>query len=73
MIKIEVTGFGKGAMEVSAQVDIKGRRNAVEQMFAVLTALDKMDDEVLCVAFEMFLDYKMKEKKEKKDDDKSEG
>lgn len=69
MIKIEVTGFGKGAMEVSAQGDIKGRKNAVEQMFAVLMALDKMDDEALVDAFELFLEFKMKEKK---DNDESE-
>ena len=69
MIEIKVTGFGKGAMEVSAQGEIKGRKNAVEQMFAVLTALDKMDSEVLVDAFELFLAHKMKEKA---DDDKSE-
>ena len=68
MIKIEVVSTSKSAMEVIAHGDIKGRDNAVHQMFAVLTALDRMDDEVLCDAFELFLKNKIKEKT---DDDES--
>lgn len=69
MIEIKVTG-SKDTMEVFASADIKGRDKGVNQMFAVLTALDRMDSEVLCDSFEMFLKYKMQEKN---NDDESEG
>lgn len=59
MIKIEVLSTSKSAMKVIAQGDIKGYDNAVNQMFAVLAALDRMSSEVLADAIGKYIELQI--------------
>lgn len=67
MIEIKVDKKGK-AVEVDAKGEIKGYDNAISQFVAVLCALDKMSEDVLCDAVGEFISMK----KGDKDDDESE-
>ena len=55
MIEIKVNANGEKT-EVKCNVKIDGRKNAVNQFYAVIKALSDCDESVLCDALERHLD-----------------